>query len=225
MAEFVPRGSLAVKELLPTCETRVLENGCVLYTSTSHFERRFEGQENRPFEMAISPKGQKLIDEGKNLIRLLDLKVSATQLTRAYWGTDFATKENVGSFFHPYYIAVKRPTPNGTRIDGLEQFDALMVLKEKGVLCVTPLVATRDRFISRWLKGSAVPAKHIDRLIDYTNNLKEIAKILKQEGRWKKHWGIDHVAKNYRVYKIRSSNILEWFITFDPVAYSFNTDR
>lgn len=225
MPEFLYRESLSARKLLETCEIRVLENGSVLLTSLTHLDHPYDGQEDQPFQLATSVMGRNLMNGGKDLTKLLDQDVKESWFKRVYWGTDFATKENAGTFFNPYFVAVKRVTPNGVRITGLEQFEALTVLKEKGVLCVTPLVATRDRFISRWLGGSKVPDKYIDQLIDYEFYLRDIVKILEQEGKWKRHWGIDNSCKNYRVNNPKSQNILDWFITFDPVAFSFNSHR
>lgn len=143
-------------EILRTCSRTIKPNGDILYTSTQYnIPNYLQDKQEEPYALILSPRGQGLLANSK-LLDIMDREYTGSsvigrKVIRGIRG--FVLKENIGGFFRKYDVAVKQLFPYALDMTGIEQFEAMRLLEEEGVLCASPLAATKWRLIAQWING------------------------------------------------------------------------
>ncbi len=217
MAEFLPRGNLTTSKLLETCTKQALPSGDILYTSTTYLDTGFLGQPDSPFQMMVSPIGQTHLERDSNLLTLADSSYYIPYGTRNYTdrdGSSRTTKETL--LTTQQAVSVKRFLSWSSET-GLSQFRAVRILGLAGVLCPTPILATRWRLISDWVDAKPGQGKSQE-LLEYAASLQQAVEGLRTDGLWDNSWELDLIVKgDFFVRDLRARNPLERFYAIDPI--------
>lgn len=171
-----------------------------------------------PFHLVVNPNYLKNLN---NIARLCNPNEKFPIKGRIYSGKfGIVTRENMGNRLDPISVAVKRIKNFG--MTGFEYFDAMTLLQSEGVPCASPVAATRDRYISRWVSGLSFYYATLEQVSqnsfnEYFDALVERVEDLESEGRWNEAWFLDSSEDSFILRDVNSSNPIERFTAIDPV--------
>jgi hypothetical protein len=215
MVESDSSQALGIKEVLQISTKTEAANGVAIYTApfadiiTSHLGEV-------PYQIAMSAEGQELLARDPNALEFLRKPLSSFREYDVNWGGK-VTRHRVGGLLKGEQIAVKQIDPRSFDITMLDQFMAMKFLMEEGVKCATPFFATNWRLVMPWISGRN-PAQYGDRdFKTYVARVEEIFRRLREEGKIKPRWKIDSESTNYIIDNKKSPNILDHYVTIDPI--------
>lgn len=169
-----------------------------------------------PFHLVVNPF---YLENFSGIAKLCDPNTKFSRKGRIYSGKfGIVTMENMGKRLDPISVAVKRIKNFG--MTGFEYFDAITLLQSEGVPCASPVAATRERYLSRWVSGvlfmhsARVPYQLFD---EYQTALAQKVGELKMQGKWDDKWFLDNSEDGFAVHDINSENPLDRFTAIDPV--------
>jgi len=128
-----------------------------------------------------------------------------------------AEKKQIGNILTGrQFIAAKNLFPYNTPSDvsGLELWRVVRDLEKAGFQCAEPLVATENRYVSRWVDGQIVSDNNPD-LIRYLALLINARKQMD----WPLSWMIDNKPSKHLLAHPEKKEVWEKFVTVDPVLY------
>lgn len=202
MAETLHAGVTSY-QILRSCRFEQLPNGNVLYTSTAYTE---PGETAGPLSILATKEGQPLLREDL-LAQFLTFE-GPLPLTRGRLGGQT--------------ISVQRMADQDNALSGTDQLRALQDLTAEGVKCAAPLLATRGRFISKWVDGPLPNTQdEFGRFLDYINVLEEVFDKLKRNKGWKEEWNVSPQAGSYISTGFRSLYPLDNFVAIDPISSGY----
>jgi hypothetical protein len=174
--------------------------------------------------LLLSPEGRYLADLGGNFLLSLDVQPTDQDVVmKGQSGLNTVVVTTIGERLPGYKIAVKKIHPHSP-ISGIDQFCAMRALESKGVLCVTPLAATRQRFISRYIQGRILHTPSAD-FREYFETLQKVVEELQEEGSWSPDWILDANKHNYIINPTHIDDPLAHFIVLDPIVHRSQTAR
>lgn len=223
MSELLFGGIVSASEMLKSCKSMQLPSGDVLYESSSYFAGSYRQLPDEPFKLLVSSEGQQLSNR-KEFINLVDLSVIPPIDRKVFRGHHgFVTREEIKGFLgleRKAVVAVKRIYVQClNRISGFTQFQAMKDLMEAGFYCATPLLATRDRFVSQWIDGVNATSEGTEQLkdSDFTSLLLNAARALKNSGRWPTKWKLDTFSNNFFIRNACATNLKDRYVIIDPI--------
>lgn len=223
MGSLLATEKTPISEILENAVPQTIPSGDILYTSFNHPVSPNPELRHTPFRLLVSPDALTLLQSG--LLDLLDSPQKPDKGKDIFGGRrfSFVTKEKLDIDSQRLVLALKRFNPNYL-INGLkdiDQFYIIRTLQSLGFSCITPLVATRDRFISRWAEGDdASDGAYNRKLKDkaYLDLLQKETNTLKRQGLWDKDWKIDIYADNYIPNENnKPADIRKRYIIIDPI--------
>lgn len=207
MSELDPKGSTPTKKVLESSSRIVLDNGDILFTSNNYTDDLFPSDLTEPFQLRMNPEGVLLADKYPSILSMLDIRQRKKVI-----------KKTVGRGQDKTTIAIKEMVGDNLDLTGLQLFQAFSDLESEGVICASPLMATRWKFVSKWVSGRDVDEDTEERKRhEYLKGLVIIVEKLCSQGRWDPLWGINTPGDNFIARDLDSPNILEWFTTIDTV--------
>ncbi|MBI2012157.1 hypothetical protein HYS91_05310 [Candidatus Daviesbacteria bacterium] len=207
-------------------------NRDIVYTSRKYLDY---GDPPKPFCLAVSPEGTKLLKESDRLLKILALTLEdeeiATHLQNLNLpnfnahiaGLPLGVSSRI-AFAWIQVIEKSRADFQGEfhPLSGLERFDATRALEDEGFECFHPYVATNWKYVVEFPTGVRVKQEQSNLVRKAFEGYLEVAdrrlKRLKRRGFWQPHWKLRTDPEYYYIVDLRHKRALKRFKAFDPVT-------